>query len=124
MSYSSAQQERQPEAQTLPPGLFEAAAAVRNIDPHNLVAQLREVQRIIAKASVGEETAKEIQVAVRLQDQWEAWLVERELLRNETQRGRECLEQIRRELAGLRQQLEEWPVHERICGHNPLPDYL
>ncbi len=106
-------------------GLFEAESLFRNMDPRDLVAPLRTAQAAIAQApALAEETAREIEVALRLQENWEAWLAAREMLRNEVQRGRECLEQVRRELQELRWKLEAWPAYERICGHNPLAHYL
>jgi len=59
-----------------------------------------------------------------LQEKWEGWLVRRELLRNEIKRGKEVLDQVRQELAETREQIEEWPSFERICGKNPLMDYM
>ena len=52
------------------------------------------------------------------------WDVQRELLVSQIKRGEECLDQIRRDLAAVRADLEEWPAYERICGRNPLADYL
>ena len=42
-------------------------------------------------------------------------------LRNELKRGREYWEQVQAELAETRALLEKWPVYERQCGRNPLP---
>jgi len=47
-----------------------------------------------------------------------------EVLLSQIKRGEECLDQIRRELATTQADLEEWPAYERICGANPLADYL
>jgi len=107
--------------QTLPIALFEAESLLRNIEPNNLVQPLRQARNAIAQSSaMGKETASQLRNAVLLQDQWEAWQTERELLRNDTRRGRECLEGVRAELAQLRSQLADWADYERICGKNPL----
>ena len=92
------------------------------MDPRNLVAPLRVAQASRARLpDLAEETAKEIQVALRIQENWDAWLAERELLRNETERGKDCLAQARRELEELRWKLEHWPAFERICGQTLSP---
>jgi hypothetical protein len=59
-----------------------------------------------------------------VQEQWCAWLDDRERLKSEIRRGQECLAQAQRELAELREQLEEWPIYENVCGRNPLADYM
>src|SRR5262249_45828255 len=98
---------------------------VRNSDNRNLVAPLREAHAALAEAQrtegVPEEKGK---AALAIQEQWNTWSVRREELRNEVKRGRECLEQVRKELAALRVRLEEWPTYENICGRNPLPEYM
>jgi len=108
------------------PGRFFAAESLlRNTDPRNLVAPLREARAAMAHAPASpEKTARELQNAVGLQEKWEAWLLEREVFRNDIQRGRECLQEIRTELVSLRAQLADWPACERICGHNPLSELL
>jgi hypothetical protein len=45
-------------------------------------------------------------------------------LRDEITRGREYLEQVRGDLAAARARLEEWTTYERVCGKNPVLDYL
>jgi hypothetical protein len=51
-------------------------------------------------------------------------LMERcEHLRNQITRGRECLEQTRRNLSEIRVRLEEWPAYEECCGRNPLNEF-
>jgi hypothetical protein len=61
---------------------------------------------------------------VAASEQSEHWRAQREVLRGEIKRGRECLEETERELVSLRNRLEEWPAYERICGRNPLQDYM
>jgi len=113
------------EAQTFPHEIFKAQTFLHNNDPRNLVAPLRQARSaLVDVAALPAQTARELQQAVLLQDEWEALLAERELFRNDIQRGRECLDMVRRELATLRAQLAEWPTYERICGHNPLPDLV
>jgi len=53
-----------------------------------------------------------------------SWLVKREFLKNDVQRGRECRQQVRRELESLRAQLSDWAAYERICGRNPCSDLV
>src|SRR5262245_17602354 len=97
----------------------------RNSDNRNLVAPLREIHEALTENRRTEGEAEEKRkAAVALQEQWEAWSTEREELRNEIKRGRECLEQVREELTALRSGLEEWPTYEKICGKNPLPEYM
>jgi hypothetical protein len=111
--------------ETFPHEVFEAQSFLRNNDPRNLVAPLRQAKFVLADtAALPAQTARELQQAVLLQDQWEALLAERELLRNDIQRGREGLNEVRRDLITLWAQLAEWPAYERICGHNPLPDLV
>ena len=113
------------EAQTFPHEIFKAKTFLHNNDPRNLVAPLRQARSALADAAaLPAQTARELQRAVLLQDEWEALLAERELFRNDIQRGCECLDAVRRELATLRAQLAQWPTYERICGHNPLPDLV
>ena len=42
-------------------------------------------------------------------------------LRDEIQRGRECLEQAKQRLAECQATLEDWPLYEKRCGANCLP---
>ena len=111
--------------QTFTPGLSEAQSLLCNHDPRNLVAPLREAKSALARdQSLSPQKVRELQIAILLQDEWEASLVQREFLKNDVQRGRECLQQVRRELESLRAELSDWAAYERICGHNPLPDLV
>ncbi len=75
--------------------------------------------------SVGSKAQSQKHRAARaLRDQWAAWSARRDVLANEIRRGREVLNQVQEELATLRNGLEDWPGYERVCGVNPLPDYL
>ncbi len=107
------------------PSEIQVELLFKNFDQRNLVAPLREVRAARSKAANSAPAAGEKRrEALALQEQWERWLVERELLRNELKRGKELLEQTRKELTILRSNLEDWPGYERVCGKNPLPDYM
>ena len=97
----------------------------RNSEKSNLVAPLREAQGALAREDWPEEVADEKRLAaLALQEQWDAWAIQRDRLRSEIKRGRECLETVQNEVVALRTHLEEWPAYERICGQNPLPEYM
>jgi hypothetical protein len=97
----------------------------RNLDQSHLVASLREVQATLTHPGAPTEGAEaKCRQALALQEQWDACLFRRESLRAEIKRGREYLEQTQRELAGLRSCLEDWQAYERVCGQNPLGDYM
>lgn len=106
------------------PSEVEVECLLRNVDEKNMVAPLREMQsnHRSRRARAGSEQSR--QAALALQQQWESWLVQRELLRNEIKRGREFLEHVQQELTSLRGRLEDWPAYERICGRNPVLDYM
>ena len=114
-----------PEAQAMPPFFFEAESLLHNVDAHNIVAPLREVRTTMADGvPFSEETAGKLQGALHLQKQWQAWAAERESLRKETQRGRQCMQETCRDLAALRTRLADWSNFELVCGYNPLPDLV
>lgn len=52
---------------------------------------------------------------------WHGLLGQQDLLRDEIQRGNECLQQVRKRLAESRSVLEDWPSYEERCGVNALP---
>jgi hypothetical protein len=65
-----------------PPGLFEAQSLLCNNDPRNLVAPLREAKSALAREQVlSPQKVRELQIALLLQDEWEASLVHREFLK-------------------------------------------
>jgi hypothetical protein len=104
---------------------IEMQSRLRNLDHRNLVAPLREAQLGMgAYDSNGTPAAEQRRAALALQQQWDAWLCEREVLRGDIKRGRECLEHTQNELAGLRANLEDWVGYERICGRSPLLEYM
>jgi len=104
---------------------FQLECLVRNSDNRNLVAPLREVHAALGENEKAEwATEDKRRAALALQEQWDRWLEQREQLRNEIKRGRECLEQVQKDLTLLRARLEEWPTYERICGRNPLPESM
>ncbi len=97
----------------------------RNFDQKNLVAPLREVRAAQLRPTPSPKASEATRrAALELQEKWEHWLVQRELLRNDLRRGKEFLEHTQKELARLRGMLEEWPAYERVCGKNPLLDYM
>jgi hypothetical protein len=117
LKWSEASAVADPEAVTE----IEVQSRLRNLDHRNLVAPLREAQLDpSAGAGNGTPAAEQRRAALALQQQWDAWLAQREVLRGDIKRGRECLEQTHKELAGLRASLEDWAGYERICGRNPL----
>jgi hypothetical protein len=103
------------------PAEIEVECLLRDLDPSNLVAPLREVRQALAQpgGAFGQAEDK-CRAALELQEQWDAWLERRDLLRSEIKRGKECLDQVQRELAAVRARLEEWPAYERTCGKNPV----
>ena len=104
---------------------IEIEALLSNIDEKNLIAPLREAQAAIGRAgAVKGDSAAKRREALALQEQWNKWLVEREVLREEIKRGKECLEQVREELAATRARLEDWAQYEKECGKNPLARYI
>ncbi|HVV72055.1 MAG TPA: hypothetical protein VHI52_11265, partial [Verrucomicrobiae bacterium] len=73
---------------------------IRNSDNRNLVAPLREVQAALGEAERAElATHDKRKAALALQEQWNRWFEQREQLRNEIKRGRECLEQVQKDVA-------------------------
>jgi hypothetical protein len=114
------------EARTNPEQITEAEiqSLLRNLDQRNVVAPLREAEADCAQNGNGDiRTAEQRRAALALQQQWTAWLAQREVLNGDIKRGRECLEHIDNELAGMRANLEDWAGYERICGRNPLLEY-
>lgn len=98
---------------------------VRNSDNRNLVAPLRQAHAALGETARAElATEDKRKAALALQERWDRWFEQREQLRSEIKRGRECLEQVQKELALLRARLEDWPSYERICGRNPLPESM
>lgn len=103
----------------------ELEALLLNLDHRDLVAPVREVHAAHAGAGSSPVASEErCRAALELQEKWEGWLVRRELLRNDVKRGKELLQHTRQELARLRSQLEDWPAYERVCGKNPIIDYM
>ena len=96
----------------------ELQSLLRNIDRTQLVAPLREAQAS-DDASLLQSGEKQ-RAALALQERWNSWLVEREVLREEIKRGKECFEQVQEDLAATRASLEDWARYERQCGKNPL----
>jgi hypothetical protein len=90
----------------------------------NAVIPLHEISAKETRRSGKDTSPAKRRASVTIQAQWGSWLVERDRLRTGIKRGEECLEQMRKELRKLRGDLEEWPDYERICGKNPLEDYM
>ena len=103
---------------------IEVECLFRNLDAKDLVAPLRQMQPSEKSSRAKPDSEVKRQAALALQEQWESWLVQRELLRNEIKRGQEFLDNIHKEVSNLRARLEEWPAYERICGRNPVLDYM
>src|SRR5690242_17232383 len=97
----------------------------RNADENGLVKPLREAhQGLSGTGETRRQAEQQCLAALAIQEQWNAWMAQREQLRNDIRRGREVLDQVRRDLALLRSRVEEWATFERHCGRNPLQDYL
>src|SRR5262245_27310638 len=104
---------------------IEMESLLRNLDQRNVVAPLREAHAAVHQAGgVNGEGVRKSRAALALQEQWNGWLAEREILREEIKRGKECLERVREEVATTREQLEDWAGYERECGKNPLLHYV
>jgi hypothetical protein len=91
---------------------------LRNIDRENLVAPLREAETSLDHTRP--EATEKCRAALVLQERWNSWLAQREVLREEIKRGKECLQQVQEDLAATRASLEDWARYERQCGKNPL----
>jgi len=103
----------------------EMECLVQNFDEKNLVPTLRQIRAGSSNGKARKTISNDQRrAAVALQHQWESWLAQRELLRTQIKRGKECLEQVRKELAVRRAELEDWPEYERVCGKNPLIDCM
>ena len=103
----------------------EVQSLLRNLDQRKVVRPLREAQAgLSAGGSQGVNGVQERRAAIALQQQWDAWLAQREVLSSDIKRGRECLENTHKELASLHATLEDWAGYERICGRNPLLEYM
>jgi len=98
----------------------ELQSLLRNMDRKDLVPPLREVQASAEKDQSRPDVGEKRRAALALQERWNSWLLEREMLREEIKRGRECLEQVQEDLAKTRAGLEDWARYERQCGQNPL----
>jgi hypothetical protein len=97
----------------------------RNVEQMNLPARLGEVHSAQGKPQeTGARANEKRGTDLALQDQRDTWFAKRDQMRTEINRGRELLEQIQRELAALRTQLDEWPGYEVVCGKNPLSEYM
>jgi hypothetical protein len=98
---------------------------ILNVGNANLVAPSRELHELPGEP---EPTSREVEPkppgSFALQDQWNNWVDKREQMGTEIKRGRECLEQVKKELATLRARLDEWTGYEVVCGRNPLSDYM
>src|SRR5436305_1530677 len=76
----------------------ELESFLRNADKTNLVAPLREAQASLSSARQPRPGGQaERRAALVVQQQWNSWLDERDLLKNEIKRGNECLVQIQDE---------------------------
>jgi hypothetical protein len=103
---------------------MEVQCLVQNLNEKTLVRPLREMHTRSSNGQARKRLSTKHRKAVALQQQWDSWLVQRELLGSQIKRGKECLEQVRSELAARRADLEDWTGYERVCGKNPLIDYM
>jgi hypothetical protein len=95
----------------------ELQSLLHNMDHKDLVPPLREAHGSeVLHPNAGEKR----RAALALQERWNSWLLEREMLCEEIKRGRECLAQVQEELAKTRAGLEDWVRYEQQCGKNPL----
>src|SRR5258705_9312589 len=102
-------------------GIIEMESLLQNMDQKNIVAPLRQAHEALTRPPHSNRDAGEQrQAALKLQEQWNSWLSRREILRDEIKRGKDCLEQVRHDLAATRARMEEWPAYERQCGKSPL----
>lgn len=106
------------------PSETEVESLFRNFDAKDLVEPLRKVRSGEAAQESFPAAEQKRKAALNLQGEWEALLVQRELLANEIKRGREFLAQTQSELRSLRARLEDWPAYERVCGKNPIVEYM
>ena len=104
---------------------IEMESLLRNMDQRNVVAPLREAHAAVHSAGGAHgEGARKSRAALALQEQWNGWLAEREILREEIKRGKECLERVREEVEATRARLEDWAAYEKECGKNPISHYV
>ncbi len=104
---------------------IEMECVFRNANQDHLVTPLRQALEATTRVAHSTEQAEQQRrSALALQEQWDTLFAQREQLRIELRRGGELLEQVQEELATQRACLEDWPLYERVCGHNPLPDYM
>ena len=96
----------------------ELESILRNIDHKDLVPPLREARTSLDHSHP--EAGEKCRAALALQERWNSWLVQREVLCEEIKRGKECLQQVQEDLAATRASLEDWAQYERQCGKNPL----
>jgi len=96
-----------------------------NLDPTEAIPPLTEVQAKPArKPDARAASEKKLPVDPGSRAQGQRFLVQHEQLLSRIKRGEECLNQVHQELEMLRSDLDEWADYERICGTNPLADYM
>ncbi|HSU54547.1 MAG TPA: hypothetical protein VLT36_10845 [Candidatus Dormibacteraeota bacterium] len=99
----------------------ELESLVQNIDQRNLVRPMREAKDSLKHPGPASHDAdQKCRAALALQEKWNSWLAEREVLRDEIRRGKEFLDYVEQEMASALARLEDWPAYERQCGKNPL----
>src|SRR5947209_4104291 len=75
------------------PSIIEMERFFRNADQNKIVAPLREARAAQAKEQRPKRSTEEKRrAALALQQRWNGWLQEREQVRNDIKRGKECLE--------------------------------
>ncbi len=105
---------------------IELESVLRNHEPSHLVAPLRFAQASHSHGGgLGCQMGKaEWETGLARQRKWDKLLRQRDLLRAEICRGREHLRENQKGIALLRKQLEEWPSYDRVCGYNPLQEWI
>src|ERR1051326_8617701 len=82
---------------------IEMESVLENMDQRNVVKPLREAHAALAANELSRQGGGEQRkAALALQERWNAWLAKRETLREEIKRGKECLEQVTRDVLATR----------------------
>src|SRR5438132_413232 len=86
----------------------EMESLMENMDQRNVVKPLREAHAALARNEFFHgEGGEQRKAALELQEQWNAWLAKREMLREEIKRGKEFLEKVRRDALATRTRMED-----------------
>lgn len=105
-------------------GEIQIEALVGNAEKSNSSSPVHETASQTENQRTGPPSERKRCAGLAPGEPWKAWAAKRDQMRMDIKRGKECLEQIQRELETLRRSLEEWPAYETVCGKNPMGDYL